>query len=68
MRPLIWQARAAAARLPRALGRADDADTMRQAARTAVDDIASRISDPATRASVVERALAQIDGPDGPTS
>ncbi len=60
LRPLVWQSCAAAASVLDRLGRTDEARARRDAARTAVDEIAALIGDPELRSVFVEDARAQL--------
>jgi ATP/maltotriose-dependent transcriptional regulator MalT len=56
MRPIVWQARAGAAKLLAAMGRAEEADAKRQAARAMIDEIAALFKDENLKAMFVESA------------
>jgi tetratricopeptide (TPR) repeat protein len=60
MRPIVWQARAGAAKLLAAMGRTDEAIIMRQAARAMIDEIAGLFEDGTMRAAFVESAVKKI--------
>jgi tetratricopeptide (TPR) repeat protein len=57
MRPLVWQARAGAAGVLSALGRADEAEAKRREARAMIDEIAGLFEDDTMRALFVESAV-----------
>jgi hypothetical protein len=59
MRPLVWQARAGAAKLLAAMGRQDEAAAKRQAARAMVDEIAG-LFDEKLRTAFVESASSKV--------
>jgi hypothetical protein len=61
MRPLVWQSRAHAARLLAAMGRQDEAQGKRQAARAMIDEIAGLFSDEKMREKFLESATKKID-------
>lgn len=61
MRPMVWQARADAARVLIALGRVEEAEVKRHEARAVVDEIAALFADERLRALFVKSANAKID-------
>jgi tetratricopeptide (TPR) repeat protein len=60
MRPVVWQARAAAACSQLALGRAEEAQAARHGACAMIDQIAALFEDQELRAAFVEHARQQI--------
>jgi len=60
MRPIVWQARAGAAKVLEALGRTDEANVSRLEARAMVDEIAGLFQDEHLRAMFVESASGRI--------
>ena len=60
MRPIVWQACAGAAALLAAMGRADEAEAKRQAARAMIDEIAALFEVEKLRAAFVESAMKKI--------
>lgn len=62
MRPIVWQARAGAAKVLAAMSRTAEADAKRQAARAMIDEIAGLFQDAELRAAFVESAMKKIDG------
>jgi class 3 adenylate cyclase/tetratricopeptide (TPR) repeat protein len=60
MRPTVWQARAGAAALLAAMGRARDADAKRQSARAMIDEIATLFEDEKLKAMFVESAVKKL--------
>ncbi len=62
MRPIVWQARAGAAQVLAAMGRQDEADAKRQAARAMIDEIAGLFQDEKLRAAFASSALRKIEG------
>jgi len=61
MRPLVWQARAAAAGILSALGRTGEAEARRQGARGMIDEIAGLFADERLRVMFVESATRRTD-------
>ena len=60
MRPMAWQARAGAAKVLTALGRAAEAEAQRRAARAMIDEIAGLFRNESLRATYLESALKKI--------
>jgi hypothetical protein len=60
MRPLVWQARAAAADVLTALGQASQAEEKRQAAQAMVGEIAGLFEAQDLRAAFLQNALSKI--------
>jgi tetratricopeptide (TPR) repeat protein len=60
MRPLVWQARAGAAKVLDALGRAAEAEAQRHEARAMIDEIAALFTDENLRAAFVESATRKL--------
>ena len=60
MRPLVWQTRAAAARLLESLGRAADAETKWSQARATIDEIADLFQDESLRTQYLESAKKKL--------
>jgi class 3 adenylate cyclase/tetratricopeptide (TPR) repeat protein len=60
MRPLVWQARAGAAHVLAAMGRPDEAEAKRQAARAMIDEIAALFEDETMCDAFVESAMKKL--------
>jgi len=60
MRPIVWQARAGAAKVFATMGRQDEADAKRQAARAMIDEIARLFEDEKLRAAFIESAHRKV--------
>lgn len=59
LRPVIWQARAGASQVLRALGRMEEADAQRDAARALIDEIASLLREDGLRGMFLENVLSK---------
>ncbi|MBI5649832.1 MAG: AAA family ATPase [Chloroflexi bacterium] len=59
MRPAVWQARAGASQVLRELGRDDDANAQRDAARAMINEIAELFRDESLRGMFLENALSK---------
>jgi tetratricopeptide (TPR) repeat protein len=60
IRPIIWQARAAAGEILLKGGEDEEAEKVRAAARSMVEEIAGRFSDPALRKAYLDNVLPKI--------
>ncbi|CAG1007210.1 hypothetical protein ANRL4_03718 [Anaerolineae bacterium] len=59
LRPVIWQARAGASQVLRALGRMEEADAQRDAARAMIDEIAGLLREDGLREMFLENVLSK---------
>lgn len=59
LRPVIWQARAGASQVLRALGRMEEADAQRDAARAMIDEIAGLLREDGLRGMFLENVLSK---------